>query len=347
MSFTIRELAALVHGQILGDGDLVIQSARTLKTARPGDITFVENGKHGARLEESQASAALVPTNRVVPGKTLIQVADPLAAFIEVFKRFHAKPTVEPAGIDPRAVIHPAAQIGPETSVGPFARIGQGTVVGPHCRIANGVTIGANCRLGTEVVLHPGVVLYDETVLGDRVIVHANAVLGADGFGYRFQQGRHVKVPHLCNLIVGNDVEIGACSCIDRGAFEPTIIGDGTKIDNLVQIGHNCRIGKHNAIAAQVGIAGSTTTGNYVLMGGQVGIGDHLHIGDGAMIGAKSGIVENVKPGQRMFLYPGHEEKRAGRIIACIKKLPDMRRDLLRVLKALDMNGVDEAREAA
>ena len=179
--------------------------------------------------------------------------------------------------------------------------------------------------------------LYDGTILGDRVIIHANAVVGADGFGYRLQKDRYVKVPQLGNVVVGNDVEIGACTTIDRGAFGSTIIGDGVKIDNLVQIAHNCRIGKHNVLASQVGIAGSTTTGNYVVMGGQVGIRDHLHIGEGAMIGAKSGVIDNVPPGSRVFLYPAHEEREAARIIACMKKLPGMRKDLLRVLKMLDL----------
>src|SRR5204862_5130966 len=152
-----------------------------------------------------------------------------------------------------------------------------------------GAVVGRDCRLGDDVTLYPNAVLYDGTVLGDRVIVHGNAVLGADGFGYRFHDGRHVKVPQLGHVEVGDDVEIGACTTIDRGTFQATRIGAGTKIDNLVQVGHNCQIGQHNILVSQVGIAGSTTTGNYVVMAGQVGVADHLHIGDGASLGAQSG----------------------------------------------------------
>jgi UDP-3-O-[3-hydroxymyristoyl] glucosamine N-acyltransferase len=337
LSFTVRQLAALVHGSVVGDGDLTIQSARTLQDAQAGDITFLENSKQGPRLEQSQACAALVPRNLLVPGKALIQVADPLMAFTVVFQQIHGKAATAPLGIDPRAVIDPSAQIGADATIGPFVCIGPGTVIGKRCQLRNGVTIGANCHIGDDADIHPHVVLYDDTVVGDRALIHANAVLGADGFGYRFQQGRYIKVPQLSRVIVGSDVEIGACSCIDRGAFEPTRVGDGTKIDNLVQIAHNVQIGKHNILAAQVGIAGSSTTGNYVLMGGQAGLSDHVNVGDGAQFGAKTGVFQDVPAGKRMFLYPAHEEREAGRIMACIRKLPAMRKDLLRVLKQLGL----------
>ena len=343
MSFTVRQLAALVHGSVVGNGDLAIRSARTLQDAQAGDITFLENSKQAPRLEQSQACAALVPRNLQVPGKALIQVADPLMAFTVIFQQIHGKTETAPLGIDPRAVIDPSAQIGADATIGPFVSVGPGTVIGQRCQLRSGVTIGAHCRIGDDAVIHPNVVLYDDTVLGDRVIIHANAVLGADGFGYRFQNGQHVKVPQLSNVIIGADVEIGACSCIDRGAFEPTRVGDGTKIDNLVQIAHNCQIGKHNILAAQVGIAGSSSTGSYVLMGGQAGLSDHVNVGDGAQFGAKAGVFQDVPAGKRMFLYPAHEEREAGRIMACWRKLPAMRKDLLRVLKHL---GITESAKA-
>jgi UDP-3-O-[3-hydroxymyristoyl] glucosamine N-acyltransferase len=335
VTFTVRQLAELVNGTLVGDGDLVIESARTLQDARAGDISFVENDKQAWRLEESKASAAIVPRNLTCPSKTLIRVADPLAAFVAVFQHFQGKSAFKPTGIDARADVHESAVIGADASIAPFVSIGAGTVIGKRCRLQNGVSIGAHCRLGDDVVLHPHVVLCDDMVLGDRVIIHANAVIGADGFGYRFHQGRHVKVPQLSTVIIGSDVEIGACSCIDRGAFEPTIIGDGTKIDNLVQIAHNCHIGKHNVLAAQVGIAGSCTTGNYVFMGGQSGLSDHVKVGNGTQFGAKTGVFQDVPDGKRMWLNPAHEDRHAARIVACLKKLPNMRRDLLRALKEL------------
>lgn len=345
MAVTVQQLADLVHGKVLGDGALIIQSARPLQDAQDGDVTFVENEKHAQRLEQSRAAAAVVPRNFAISGKTLIQVADPLMAFVAVFQHMQGKAEFRPTGIDPRAVIDASAQIGSDPSIGPFVVVGAGTVIGARCHLQSGVSVGRNCRLGDDALLYPNVVIYDDTIIGDRIIIHANAVIGADGFGYRFQQGRHVKVPQLSNVIVGADVEIGACTCVDRGTFEPTRIGDGTKLDNLVQIAHNCRIGRHNAFAAQVGIGGSSSTGNHVFMGGQAGVSDHVEVGQGAMLGAKTGAFHDVPAGNRMFLYPAQEERDAGRVIACLKKLPAMRKDLLRVLKALDLDESQPVKE--
>jgi UDP-3-O-[3-hydroxymyristoyl] glucosamine N-acyltransferase len=339
-------LAQLVSGTVLGDGDAVIQAARTLSEAQNGDLTFVENAGNVPLLHQSKASAAVVPANIniALPGKTLIQVADPLMAFVVIVQHLQGITARQPTGIDRRAIVHATAKVGPGASIEPFVSIGENSTVGKNASIHANAVIGNNCWLGDDVVLYPNVVLYDNCVLGDRVIVHANAVIGADGFGYRFHQGKHVKVPQLGNVVIGNDVEIGAGTTIDRGAFQSTTIGDGTKIDNLVMIAHNCKIGKHNAIAAQVGIAGSCTTGSYVMMGGQAGIKDHVDIGDGALLGAKTGVIHDVPPRGRMFLYPAQEERDAARLIALWKKLPEMRKELLRVLKHL---GLDERKEAA
>src|SRR5262249_16361727 len=185
-------------------------------------------------------------------------------------------------GIDPRACVEPPARVGPDPSILPLASVGAGTVIGARCRIAAGAVIGRNCRLGDDVTVFANAVLYDDTVLGHRVIIHGNAVLGADGFGYRFQDGRHVKVPQLGFVEIGDDVEVGAGSTIDRGTFQATRGGAGTKIDNLVQVGHNCQVGRHNLFVAQVGMAGSSSTGDYVVIAGQVGVVGHVHIGTGA-----------------------------------------------------------------
>jgi UDP-3-O-[3-hydroxymyristoyl] glucosamine N-acyltransferase len=337
MKMAVRQLAELVHGTFQGDGDLVIQAARTLQEAQAGDITFLENARHEPRLHQSQASAAIVPAAVPLNGKALIHVADPLMAFIVVVQHFQGKGAAQPTGVDPRAVVHSSAQIGADASIDPLAVVGANTVIGKRCRLHSGVVVGKNCRLGDDVVLYPNVVLYDDILVGDRVIIHANAVIGADGFGYRFQQGRHVKVPQLGGVEIGNDVEIGAGTAIDRGTFEATSIGEGTKIDNLVQIAHNCRIGKHNVFAAQVGIAGSCSTGNHVIMGGQVGIADHVHIGDGVAVGAQSGLHKDVPAGKRMFGSPAQEETDAARILACCNKLPGMRKNIQLLLKHLNL----------
>ncbi len=337
MSVTVRQLAELVHGKVHGNGDLVIDAARPLSEAQAGHITFLESDKHIPHLIASPAAAVVVAAPLPTLGKALIQVADPLMAFVAIVRHLHGRPERAAAGIDPLASIDATAQIGAEANIQPFVRIGPGAVVGQRCRLYSGVVIGADCRLGDDVVLYPNVVLYDGTVLGDRVIVHANAVLGADGFGYRFQNGRHVKVPQLGYVEVGEDVEIGACTTIDRGTFHATRIGAGTKIDNLVQVGHNCRIGLHNILVSQVGIAGSTTTGNYVVMAGQVGVADHVHIGDGAVIGAKAGVTKDVPPGQRTLGAPATPEREQKRILMSLERLPEMRRELRRIKQHLGL----------
>jgi UDP-3-O-[3-hydroxymyristoyl] glucosamine N-acyltransferase len=338
VAITIRQLAALVGGTVAGDGDLTIQAARPLNDAHPGDITFADHVRHHAKLDQCHASAAVVPMSMPATSKTHIQVADPLLAFGTIMLHLRGKSVHTPTGIDPRALIHHSTTVGADPSIAASVCVDADTTIGLRCRLYPGVVIGKNCKLGDDVVLHPNVVLYEDTVLGDRVIIHANSTIGADGFGYRFLQGKHVKVPQLGNVIIGNDVEIGANSAVDRGTFGSTRVGDGTKLDNMVQIAHNCQIGKHNAIAAQVGIGGSATTGSYVFIGGQAGIADHINIGDGTMLGAKTGCLDHVGPGKRMFLYPAHEERDAGRILACLKKLPNMRKDLLRVLKELKLD---------
>ena len=337
MSATLRQLAELVQGTVQGDGDLIIQAARPLTEARPGDITFVDSDRHAAQLCKSPAAAAVVPPTVPLNGKALIQVADPLAAFVAIVQHLHGRPELPPCGIHFKASVHPGARVGEQTSVHAFACVGEGTVVGKRCRIHSGAVIGRDCRLGDDVVLHPNVVLYDGTVLGDRVIIHANSVIGADGFGYRFHEGRHVKVPQLGHVEIEADVEIGACTTIDRGTFQATTIGAGSKVDNLVQIGHNCKIGRHNVLVSQVGIAGSCTTGDYVVMAGQVGIADHINIADGVTIGAKAGVAKDIPAGQRVLGAPATPEREQKRILLTLEKLPEIRRDVRRIKQHLGL----------
>lgn len=305
MTLTVRQLAELVHGQVHGNADLPIAAARPLAEAEAGDITFVENPKHAHQLPQSRASAAVVSDKFALNGKTLIRVADPLGAFITIVRHLHARPEEAPApGADPRSAVHATATLGPGTRIDAFASVGEGAVLGARCRLYPGAVVGRHCRLGDDVTLYPNAVLYEGTVLGDRVIIHSGAVIGADGFGYRMQEGKHAKVPQLGNVEIGSDVEIGACTTVDRGTFQATRIGEGTKIDNLVQVGHNCRIGNHNLLVSQMGIAGSSSTGNYVVIAGQVGIVDHVHIGDRTMIGAGSGVPSDVAADQCVLGSP-------------------------------------------
>lgn len=220
-------------------------------------------------------------------------------------------------------------------SVGPFAVVGENSEIGANTTLHAGAVVGRFCKLGDDVVLHPHAVLYDECVLGNRVVIHGNAVIGADGFGYRVQSGRHVKVPQLGWVEIEDDVEVGACTTIDRGTFGPTRIGAGTKIDNLVMIGHNCNIGKHNILCSQVGIAGSTTTGDYVVMAGQVGVADHLTIGDRVTIMAKSGVSGNISGGAQVLGMPALPHREQARIMLTMEKLPEIRKDVNRIKKHL------------
>jgi UDP-3-O-[3-hydroxymyristoyl] glucosamine N-acyltransferase len=345
---TLHALAELVRGEVHGDGDLLINAARPLDEAGPDDITFVEDARHAPRLQASRAAAAVVPAGLGANGKAVIRVADPLTAFIAIVRHLHGRAEPPPHGLDPQAYVHPTARLGEGCNLFPFAVVGEGSVLGARCCIHSGAVIGRYCRLGDDVTLYPNAVLYDDTVLGDRVIVHANAVLAADGFGYRHQQGRHVKVPQLGHVEVGDDVEVGACTTIDRGTFQATRVGAGTKIDNLVQIGHNCQIGRHNLLISQMGIAGSSSTGDYVVIAGQVGVVDHVHIGDGAVLGAKAGVTKDVPPRQVWMGAPAKPEREVKRMLMTLEKLPEMRRDLVKVKQILGLkDGEGTNREAS
>ena len=345
VNVTVRQLAELVQGTVEGDGELVIHAARPLHEAQSGHITFLDNARHLAKLQASRASAAIVHADTPRGDLTVIRSADPMTAFILIAQRLHGRPLPAPSGIDARAAVDPSVCIGVDPSIAAFASIGAGSTVGARCRIHSGVAIGRDCVLGDDVVLYPNVVLYDGTILGDRTIIHANAVIGADGFGYRFQEGRHAKVPQLGNVEVGADVEIGACTAIDRGTFGSTQIGSGTKIDNLVQVAHNCRIGQHVILAGQVAIAGSCTIDDYSVLAGQVGIADHVHIGAGSVLGAKSGVMRDLPPGSRMSGAPARPDRENMRIFAALEDLPQMLKDMRRVKKQLGMN--DEPKKRA
>jgi UDP-3-O-[3-hydroxymyristoyl] glucosamine N-acyltransferase len=341
---TVRQLAEWVGGQVVGDGERTVEAARPLGQAGPDDLTYVEDDRRLANFLRSPAPAAVAAAGFAAPGKSLIVVSEPLMAFAALVQRLHGRPAESAQGVHPSACLHPSVRFGTGPSIEAFVSVGAGTVIGDRCRLAPGVRVGRDCRIGDDVVLHPNAVLYDGTVLGDRVIVHANAVLGADGFGYRFQQGRHVKVPQLGSVEVGDDVEIGAATTIDRGTFGTTRVGTGTKIDNLVQVGHNCRIGLHNLLVSQVGIGGSSSTGDYVVLAGQVGVTDHVQIGDGSVVGAQAGVAGNLPAGQRFSGTPALPEGIWRRVVVALEKLPEMRRELRRVLRQL---GLEKGRSDA
>jgi UDP-3-O-[3-hydroxymyristoyl] glucosamine N-acyltransferase len=340
VAVTLRQLAELVRGEIVGDAEMPVSAARSLAEAGPGDITFADE-QHLEQLHHSHAAAAVVPAHAKANGKPIIRVHDPLAAFVRIFRQLGGIPDQRPCGIHGAASIAPSAHLGRDCWVGPFAAIADDVVIGERCRIYSGAVIGAGCRLGDDIELHPHVVLYDRTVLGNRVTIHASSVIGADGFGYRCVNGEHVKIPQLGHVEIGDDVEIGAATTIDRGTFGATRIGPGTKIDNLVQVGHNCRIGPRNILVSQAGIAGSTTTGERVIVAGQAGVRDHVTIGDGATIGPKAGVSKDVAAGEWVLGAPAIPERDFKLITAATSRLPEMRRMLKRIAKHLGLDGAE------
>jgi UDP-3-O-[3-hydroxymyristoyl] glucosamine N-acyltransferase len=331
---TVEQLAALVRGRLVGDGTVAIHSARPVAEAGPGDITFIENERYAKLLRSSPASAAIVGPhfNRkgsvVQQDLAVIEVDDPITAFVTVRKHLSGEQKPRWTGIHPQAVVAPTARIGANVAIYPFVYIGDQVEIGEGTTVFPGAVVGDRCKIGQGCTLHPNSVLYPDVVLSDRVEVHAGTVLGGDGFGYRQVDGRHVKIPHTGRLEVGNDVEIGANCTIDRATFEATRIGEGTKIDNLVMIGHNNQIGRYNVLCGQVGIAGSCQTGDYVTMAGQAGIKDNTKIGDGVIVGAQAGVHRSIPSGQNVLGSPAIPVREQRRIFQMIARLPEMHRQL-------------------
>ncbi len=328
MQATLGELALLVDGQVVGRKDLVIQGAGPLRDALPGQITMVDSADRARHLIGSQAVAAVCPRSVVPEGTPAILVDDVHQAFSKIIIHFRPLRTVKRIGVSRLAAVSTTAMLGANVDVHPFATIGDEVTIGAGSTIHSGAHIMAGSQIGENVTIFPGAVLYENTVVGPRSIIHAAAVLGAYGFGYDQVAGRHCLTAQLGNVIVGADVEIGAGSTIDRGTYGPTVIGDGTKIDDQVMIAHNCRLGRHNMLCSQVGVAGSSTTGDYVVLAGQVGVRDHVHIGSGSIVGAKGGIVNDVPDGSRYIGIPATPEREQKLKQAALSKLPEMRHQL-------------------
>lgn len=341
MIVRLAQLATELGARVIGSADRTVSQAASFDRAAADAVTFIADAKHLRKVSECRAAACFVPESAEssLPAEgatTWLLVADPLDAFIKTLKRFRPERRRASIGVSPHAYVSPRAKIGPDTNIYPGAFVDDGVEIGSGCDIHPGVTIGRDCRIGDDCTLYARVTLYDDVVLGDRVLVHAGAVLGADGFGYRFRNHRFEKIPQLGFVRVENDCEIGANTTIDRGMIGPTVIGEGTKLDNLVMIGHNCELGKHNAFASQVGLAGSVSTGDYVRCAGQVGIADHLHLGTGSTLGAKSGIHKNVPAGETHVGYPALPEQEAFKVAMATVKLPEMRKQLRELSQRVD-----------
>jgi len=285
----VQELAELVNGRVVGDGGTQIERIADLDHAREGEIAYVDNEKLFAAAAESQASCLIVREGIEFPERTLIAVANPKLAFAVAGAALHPPVRREPA-IHPTAVVAETADIALTAYVGPNVCIGEYAHVGAYTRLEAGVVLGAHVIVGADCVLHPNVVLYDGVTIGTGVILHAGVCLGADGFGYVRHDLGYQKFPQIGTVVIEDDVEIGAHTCVDRAALGRTRIGRGTKLDNMVHVGHNCDIGERVVIAAQTCISGSVVIEDAAVIGGQVGFGDHTRVQKGAVIGSKAGI---------------------------------------------------------
>jgi len=334
MGVTVEELAKRLGAQIVGapaEPGRHIVAVMPVDAAGPSDVTFVSDAKHEAAAAQSGAAAVIVA--RAIEGLAAPQlvVENVNAALIEALRLLAPprKPPVE--GVDASACIGVGVQLGTHVSVGPHAVIEDGAQIGRNTVVGSGCKIGANCTVGADCRLDGNVVIYHDCRLGDRVVIQANSTIGSVGFGYAFIDGAHQLIPHNGDVVIEDSVEIGANCCVDRAKFGHTIIGAGTKIDNLVQVAHNVVIGKCCLIAAQVGVAGSCRLGDGVVLAGQVGLADNIEIGAGTMVGAQAGVIKSAAPGEKLAWSPALDVKEAARIVGHILRLPKLSQQLKRL----------------
>ncbi|MBI4383151.1 MAG: UDP-3-O-(3-hydroxymyristoyl)glucosamine N-acyltransferase [Nitrospinae bacterium] len=319
----LKEIANLIGGTVRGDESVEIQDVRSIEDAGEGHITFLSKPKYLEALSRSRASAAIVQ-KEVDIGKAQVIVANPVLGFARLLAHFHPASRPKP-GVDPRAALGENVKLGKNVVVSAFVSLGSGVTIGDETVLYPGAVVGDGCGVGNHCVLHPNVVLYPGTVVGNHVVLHAGAVIGADGFGYTpDEQGRHFKIIQIGRVEIGDHVEVGANTCIDRANLGVTSIGEGTKIDNLAQIGHNCSVGPHSIIVSQAGIAGSCALGHHVVVGGQVGIADHVTVGDNASLMSQTGIFRDVESGAIYGGSPGVPHREYGKQTALIQRLPEL-----------------------
>ena len=338
MSLDLTTLACIAGASIDAHDGIMIDAVAPLATANTRHISFLADARYAPQVADTAAAAVLVPEDFDGPaGQTiLLRVPNVERSLVAVLQQFSPEPDVPAVGIAPTATVDPTAVIGENCRIGPSVAIGPGAVLGNGVTLSPGCVIGRDVTIGDDCVLGPNVAIYHHCRLGDRVSIFANSTIGADGFGYTMIDGALVKIPHTGIVVIGNDVEIGANACIDRAKFDQTTIGDGTKIDNLVQVAHNVQIGRQCVLASQVGLAGSCRVGDYVMFGGQVGVADHVTIGNAVQVAAQSGIHVDIADNQRVAGGPAEDIRTFFRQITFIKKLPDMAKQLKALSKKID-----------
>jgi UDP-3-O-[3-hydroxymyristoyl] glucosamine N-acyltransferase len=329
-ALSVAQLAELCGGQIEGDPQRMIATANTLEDASEQDLAYAANPKAFEAASESHAGCVIVPPSFDVEGGwSLIRVQNPRSAFVQAVRALYA--TARQSNfIHPSAVIAPTASVDASCFIGPYVSIGEHSHIAPGCVIGNGTTIGRRVSIGTDATVHANVTIYDDVRVGHRVILHAGCVLGADGFGFTLAEGRYEKFPQVGGVEIGDDVEIGANCCVDRAALGVTRIGRGTKLDNLIHVAHNCKIGEHVVIAAQTGFSGSVTVGDYAVIGGQAGIGEKANIASKAVVGGKAGVLtsQKVHAGEPVWGIPARPLRQHLKGLAHVTKLPELREEV-------------------
>lgn len=333
---TLSELAVLTGSRVVGSGGEVIRDVAGIEDAGPGDITFLANPRYAPLLASTGASAVILDEAAAagVDNRNLLVAKDPMLAFIEVLKVLRPQPRPGP-GIDPRAVVHPDAVLAEGVSVQAGAFIDSGARIGAGSSVYPGVYIGRSVEVGEQTLLYSNVSIREGSKIGSRVIVHCSAVIGSDGFGFARDGSRHMKIPQTGIVVIGDDVEIGACVTIDRATVGETVVARGTKIDNLVHLAHNVKVGEDSLIVAQVGVSGSTKIGSRVTLAGQVGVAGHVVVADDSIIGAKSGVTKDVTQGGVFTGYPVLPHRVWLKAQALFAKIPEMKRRIDELEKKL------------
>lgn len=331
---TLQEIAKFLGGNILGDAEVLIKGAAGIKEAREGDITFLSNSRYN-HLVPLTAASAIIASEKIAGTRIpLILVQDASLAFAKIIDKFCPRDLVHPKGIHAQAIVAQSARLGKNVGIGPYTVIEENVVVGDNTVIYSGCFIGCNTSIGADTLIYANVSIRESVSIGNRVVIQSGSVIGSDGFGFLTQGGRHQRIPQTGTVIVEDDVEIGANVTIDRARFDKTIIGEGTKIDNLVQIAHNVVTGKNCMIVSQVGISGSTTIGNNVTLAGQAGLVGHITVGDNATVAAQSGVSKSVPPNSIVWGYPAKPISLAKRINACIQNLPQLFKTVSEIKKS-------------
>lgn len=336
MHKTLRELSVIVGGEVAGDDSIIITGVSGIREAKEGDITFVANPKYAHLIQETHASAIITSRDVTCAPKPIIRTDNPSLAFAKIVSLISLHQTKHPKGIHPSVILGKDVVLGRDISIGPYTVIGDNVSIGGKTIIYNGCFIGHDSKIGSDSLIYAHVSIRERVVIGNRVVIHCGAVIGSDGFGFLDIDGLHQRIPQAGTVVIEDDVEIGANVTVDRARFDKTLIGRGTKIDNLVQIAHNVVTGENCIIVAQAGLSGSTTLGKNVTLAGQAGISGHLNIGDGATVAAQAGVTKSIPPNTLVSGYPAKPHHTAKKINACVQNLPRLYNSISQLKKRIE-----------